>query len=175
MIILIIGGSGSGKSEFAEQMAETLNHGELIYLATMKPVGEEGRQRVARHRRMRKDKGFATVECATHLERITGSKRQTILLECISNLLANEMFDEEGGREKAGEAVLAEVKRLGAETAHMIIVTNNVFADGMEYDEYTKQYLKEIAAVNEELARWADKVIEVVYGIPLLLKAGGGL
>ena len=51
MLILVTGGSGSGKSAFAEQKAVSLAAGgELVYLATMQVYGEEGKKKVERHR-----------------------------------------------------------------------------------------------------------------------------
>ena len=65
MLILVTGGSGSGKSEYAEGIAVSLAEREglpLYYIAAMKPYGEEGKRRVERHRRLRAGKGFQTVE-----------------------------------------------------------------------------------------------------------------
>ena len=74
MLILVTGGSGSGKSEYAENTAVALAEKEglpLYYVATMKPYGEEGRRRVARHRRLRAGKGFETIECFANLKSIS--------------------------------------------------------------------------------------------------------
>ena len=48
MLTLIIGGSGSGKSSFGEELAQKSNS-KLYYLATMIPYGDEGKRRVERH------------------------------------------------------------------------------------------------------------------------------
>ena len=63
MLHLITGGSGSGKSAYAEQCI--LDFGALprIYIATMYPFDEESHRRIARHREMRREKQFSTVEC----------------------------------------------------------------------------------------------------------------
>ncbi len=113
MLIAVTGGSGSGKSEFAENCAlrlrEILDGGRagnerddeagkhmtrLVYLATMKAAGEEGLARVKRHMAARRGKGFLTIERERNLsglktEDIDGS---LILLEDLSNLIANELF-----------------------------------------------------------------------------------
>ena len=62
MFILITGGSGSGKSEFAEAQILRLSREKRIYLATMKCFDEESKKRIARHRKMRAEKQFETVE-----------------------------------------------------------------------------------------------------------------
>ena len=71
MILLVTGGSASGKSEYAENRALQLAKTEqkkLIYLAAMKPFGEEAAKRIERHRQLRAGKGFETVERYTDIE-----------------------------------------------------------------------------------------------------------
>ena len=50
MMVLVTGGSGSGKSAFAEDRVLSFGEAERIYIATMQPFDEEGEKRVARHR-----------------------------------------------------------------------------------------------------------------------------
>ena len=70
MMTLIIGGSGSGKSAFAEQyLAEIAKEEKKYYIATMKIYDEEGRKKVERHRRQRAGKGFATIESPVDIEK----------------------------------------------------------------------------------------------------------
>ena len=61
MLHLITGGSGSGKSRYAEGEILKLGPGRRIYIATMYPYDEESRQRIARHRAMRAGKNFETI------------------------------------------------------------------------------------------------------------------
>ena len=70
MLHLITGGSGSGKSAYAEKQVLAAGEGRRIYIATMIPYGEEGRQRVERHRKLRQEKQFETLECYTDLRRL---------------------------------------------------------------------------------------------------------
>lgn len=86
MMILVTGGSGSGKSAFAEDQVVAFGEAERIYIATMFPFDEESRKRVQRHQNMRKGKGFETIECYTGLERVRVPEGSTVLLECMSNL-----------------------------------------------------------------------------------------
>ena len=69
MFILITGGSGSGKSEFAEAQILRLSREKRIYLATMKCFDEESKKRIARHRKMRAEKQFETVEWYLNLKK----------------------------------------------------------------------------------------------------------
>ena len=59
MLILVSGGSGSGKSAFAEDLITASGLETKIYVATMQAWDAEGEARVARHRAMRAGKGFA--------------------------------------------------------------------------------------------------------------------
>lgn len=171
MLSLIIGGSGSGKSAYAEQMLSELNDVEKkYYLATMQVFDEDGRTKVKRHREMRRGKGFLTIEQAKDvlqaLPQMTGGEK-AVLLECMSNLTANEMFGA-GMRQadEVAEKVLHDIAGLMTQVRHMIIVTNNVFEDGNVYDRATEEYRKALGEINRSLARQADRVVEVTAGIP---------
>ena len=68
----------------------------------MMPYDDECHKKIARHREMRIEKGFHTIECPYGLDSIKSkdiTKDSTILLECISNLLANEMYNKNRCRE----------------------------------------------------------------------------
>ena len=51
-----------------------------------------------------------------------------------------------------------------------MIVSNEIFSDGCEYDSGTKEYQRTLGKINCRLAELADRVTEVVYGIPLEVK-----
>ncbi len=173
MVVMIIGSSGSGKSEFAENTAVSLKKGRLIYIAAMMPFGDEGKERIARHRRMRDGKGFETVEKYTGLKDIEGVDGCTVLLECMSNLLANEMFDETGAQERAVDEITEGVDRLIRLAENTVIVTNDIFSDGVTYEERTERYIENLGRLNRHIASAADTVYEVVCGIPIKLKGEG--
>lgn len=170
MLILVTGGSGSGKSEFAESLVLQFHTKPYLYIATMYPFDEECHQRISRHRAMRREKEFDTLECYTELADADVSGYGTVLLECMSNLTANEMYQEGGAGDRCVEAILAGVKRVEASCEHLIIVSNEIFSDGIDYDEETKQYQKYLGTINQEIARAADLVVEVVYSIPVVHK-----
>ena len=176
MIALIYGGSGSGKSAYAEELVLRFSQdGARYYLATMAVYGEEGRQKVERHRALRATKQFQTIEQTANVrlaaEQIT-KKPATVLLECMSNLVANEMFSEQGmvAWETVEEKIITEVTALAKGCEHLVIVTNNVFEDGTDYDEGTMAYIEALGRINRQLAEVSDVVVEVVAGIPLLQK-----
>lgn len=202
MLHIVYGGSASGKSSYAESFAMSLQgEGRLLYIATMYPykwntteIDPETMQRIERHRAMRADKGFDTVECYRHVEHIVAKRQDVLLLECMSNLLANEMYLEPDSDDGGLAETMSEVEKTGvgmSETLspvskkivqalidlstrvqELVIVTNDVFSDGgsLTYDESTREYVKNLAEINCALAREAATVTEVVCGIPVIVK-----
>lgn len=170
MLHLITGGSGSGKSAYAENCILNLGAGERIYIATMYPFDEESKQRVKRHQQMRSEKNFRTIECYTDLSHLMLPDNAQVLLECMSNLTANEMYQQDGAGERTVEAILKGINRLKEAASNLIVVSNEIFSDGIEYDAETQRYQSYLGVINHELAKAADYVTEVVYGIPIRVK-----
>jgi len=180
-MILIIGGSGSGKSACAEEYAAALSEdSRRYYIATMRVNNNEGQAKVERHKRMRRDKGFNTIEQPVAIEKVmdiiglSRATESTALLECMSNLVANEMFSGAApkSREEVTEKIIQGINQLSKGFKNLVVVTNNVFEDGIIYDETTMSYIKAMGIINEKLAAMADKVLEVVVGIPVVVKEG---
>ena len=189
MLHIVYGGSASGESSYAESFAMSLQgEGRLLYIATMYPykwntteIDPETMQRIERHRAMRADKGFDTVECYWHVEHIVAKRQDVLLLECMSNLLANEMYlepDSNAGSDMAetmspvSNKIVQALIDLSTRVQELVIVTNDVFSDGgsLTYDESTREYVKNLAEINCALAREAATVTEVVCGIPVIVK-----
>ena len=174
---LIIGGSGSGKSAYAEDYMVSISEDrKKYYIATMQIYDEEGKRKVERHRMLRGGKGFSTIEQPVDIgkaaEKLEDGDR-TALLECISNLTANEMFSGEvpGTEEVITEKIVGGIAVLNRELTHLVIVSNNVFEDGNVYDKTTMAYIRAMGRINQKLAEMADEVVEVVVGIPIVIKA----
>lgn len=179
MLILVTGGSASGKSEYAEQRITMLHKQEnaLLYLATMQPYGEEGAARVEKHRKQRAQRHFDTLEWYQNLQEASIPEHSDILLECMSNLAANEMFREEISPERIPVHIAECETRILDGVAHLlnacdnlVIVTNEVFSDTLSYDAFTLAYIQLLGHINAALAQMADEVVEVVYGIPVVHK-----
>lgn len=174
MVLLIMGGSSSGKSEYAEHRSVELKQRnkkiQLVYAATMEPMDAESHRKIARHRKMREGKQFETRECYTHLEEFTARKNEVVLLECLSNLTANEMFGAKGRKTEIVSVLEQGIRHLIADAKDVVIVGNNVFEDGTVYDKTTTEYLKKMAELHRRIAVLADEVVEVVCGIPVCWK-----
>ena len=165
MMVLVTGGSGCGKSTWAERCAAMSPISRRYYIATMQVYDAESERRVARHRAQRADKGFETVERPKDLAGLRLAPGSTALLEDLPNLLANEMFD--GGD---WTRILPGLRALAARCENLVMVTNDVFADGVIYPSSTDEYLRRLARINAGAAALADYAAEVVYSIPVPLK-----
>jgi len=165
MIVLVTGGSGCGKSTWAEKLITSLPNEKRVYIATMQVYDEESVKRVERHRAQRADKGFATIECEKDLASSPVEEASIVLLEDLVNLMANEMFD--GGDVSR---IVPALEELAKKCRHLVMVTNDVFSDGIDYAESTQEYLRQLAKINLQAAELADSVVEVVYSIPVCVK-----
>lgn len=166
MIVLVTGGSGCGKSTWAEKLVETMPRENRFYIATMKVYDQESVLRVERHRRQRADKGFVTIEQQTDLAAADLPQGAVVLLEDLPNLLANEMFDEGGDPAR----IVPALKHLAQTCSHLVIVTNDIFSDGIDYDPSTAEYIRLLAQIGNAAAELSDSVVEVVYSIPVAVK-----
>ncbi len=166
MFTLVTGGAGSGKSEYAEAHVTGLD-GQRVYLATMEPFGAEAEARIARHREMRRDRGFLTVERFVDIGDAAVPEGASVLLEDLGNLLANEMYSPAGG---GPEAAYEGVLKLAEKCRHLTVVTNEIGLGGDNYEGDTLRYMEELGRLNCLLAARADRVVEVVCGLPKVLK-----
>ena len=168
MMILITGGSKCGKSRYTESLFEDIPE-QKYYIAAMQPFGEEAQAAIARHRKMRANKGFLTIEQYTDIECADIADGSAVLLECMGNLLANEMFRGDTMIDCTNK-IIAGVQRLCQRTKMLVIVTNQVGSDGICYENGTAAYITALGRINQALAENADRVIECVYGIPVTVK-----
>lgn len=180
MFEFVYGGSGSGKSSYAEtKILEITKNEKKIYLATMQSFGEEGKRRIERHKKMREGKNFITIEKSIDVENILidfekSNDNYSLLLECLSNLVANEMFRENKKNDEdfvvakilQGIKKILQCKRI----INVVVVSSSVFADGISYDDDCKKYIMALGKLNMEFAKIADTVTEVVAGIPIRIK-----
>lgn len=210
MMILVNGGSSSGKSAFAESLITEQAKKEDVmektaggwmrgssqrmkktgewmrgssqgtdvrqqpswYLATMIAWDEECRERIRKHREMRAKKNFMTIECPMDLSNVEVPKGSRCLLECVSNLAANEMYrqDMEDPSAGAGERILEGIRKIRKNANLLVIVTNDVSGDQGPYSEETETYRELLGGINCVLAEEADEVYEAICGQPVAVK-----
>ena len=178
MVVLVIGTPDSGKSERAEKIAlELSDRGKKYYIATMIPYGDEGLLRVEKHKKARAGKGFVTIEKPSDVHELalelSDIKDSTCLLECMSNLIGNEMHREAAPgadvKYRSREDILADkitesVKALIEAAANLVIVTNRFPSDDEGYDDETREYVRLVTNVNSRLKKEADRILELTEG-----------
>ncbi len=169
MRILLTGGSANGKSTYAEALALRFPV-PRIYVATMQVFGQEEQDKVIRHQQMRAGKGFTTLERTRDLQGLQLPPGSTLLLECLCNLTANELFDPAGQYTDAREKIISDVLWLAEQCDTLIVVTNDVGSDGQAYEAKTQAYIQALGDINQALATRFDCVAELVCGFPLVLK-----
>ena len=196
MIVLVLGRPDSGKSKIAEDIVMRLAEGldpdaarsgasdhagavspaasagmDKLYIATMIPFGEEGDRRIEKHRNMRAGKGFLTVEKYTEVDSLIGEitdlDRKCCLLECMSNLVGNEMHDPRNlslSDEELEKLITEQVLALGKSCGHLVVVANRFLTEDAGYDDETRRYVRIADRVNEILKAGADKTCELAEG-----------
>ena len=167
MTVLITGGSKNGKSKIAENIIHQYAL-PCFYIATMEAYSDEAAAIIERHRKMRADKNFTTIEQYTDIQHICIPKNSAVLLECIGNLCANEMFSNH--IENPVRKILDGIRSLQQQSQVLIIVTSQVGDDGITYSPETMRYIQNIGSINQKIAEISDIVIEALYGIPIFLK-----
>ena len=175
MITLIVGKQNSGKSALAEKLALETGDEKIYYLATMKVMDKAGEERVERHRKQREGRGFITIEkqkdIAGVLDDRADASGSAVLLECVANLVSNEIFDgsdiasensfTDEACEEIAKAVSREIRELSAKVKDLIIVTDEYEKDGEGYDDSTRFYVKTLSRSNELIKAYCDRVYDL--------------
>jgi adenosylcobinamide kinase / adenosylcobinamide-phosphate guanylyltransferase len=175
-IILVTGGSRSGKSAFAQKMAEALD-GPRAYVATCPVIDPETEERVGKHRTARRGKGWETIEETVDLAgviRRAGGYR-VLLVDCLTLWANNLLYESEQRGERFTEEAAADRCRelIGVCRTFpgTVIVVTNELGMGIVPGNETARRFRDIAGrCNQEIAAAAETVTLVVSGIPLELK-----
>lgn len=165
-IILVAGANSSGKSIFAEALVRS-TAGERFYIATMVAHTEENRRRIEKHRLQRAGLGFTTLEIPCRLSEAAVPAEGVVLLEDLSNLTANAIFDENRG----AESVTADIFALAERCRLLIAVTISDMPAG-DYDEETNNYITALHAVNRAVYDRADAAAVLLDGEAIWQKGG---
>lgn len=177
-LIFITGGVRSGKSAFAEQLAikharQKDNH--LHYIACGIPSDVEMQERIKRHQQDREQSDFTwrTWEQPVHLSHIANqfTARDVILLDCMTTLLNNYLFQEEiHDTNTVLEYVREDITELCNHTDEVIIVSNEVLQDIPYENELTRNYQALLGNIHQQIVAHADLAILVESGLPLVKK-----
>ena len=159
-VIMVTGGSRSGKSVIAEQKAKEYGKRSVLYLATAIPIDDDMKERIRMHQE-RRDPEWGTYEGYRDLgEVVKNTEKNTILLDCVTVMITNILFEEE---ERDFDKISAsEVEKLESEVIKEL--TNLVKAIlGRIFSDISGK-------ANQVLASLSDEVYVAISGLPLRLK-----
>jgi adenosylcobinamide kinase/adenosylcobinamide-phosphate guanylyltransferase len=177
-IHLITGGSRSGKSAYAQKLAETLP-GPRAYIATCSVIDAETEERVKRHREARGASAWETIEepvdPAGAIRRATAYR--VLLVDCLTLWVNNLLYEaERRGEVFTEEATFVRCRELieacGAFPGTVVFVTNELGMGIVPANEAARRFRDCAGRCNQLIAAAAEEVTLVVSGIPLRLKGG---
>ncbi|WAH38713.1 bifunctional adenosylcobinamide kinase/adenosylcobinamide-phosphate guanylyltransferase [Alicyclobacillus dauci] len=171
-VYFVTGGARSGKSHFAERLAASKGTAQRIcFVATGVAMDDEMAARIERHRTTR-DSRWATVETPHD---VAGVVRQGLydvyLIDCLSLLLNNWMYDLHCTEEMYRERVSELINVLDASSAECIVVSNEIGLGLIPADAESRRYRDWLGWFNQAMARIAERVYFVASGIAVDLKA----
>lgn len=174
MLIFISGGVRSSKSALGEKLADELRipDGDKIYFATSMSYDDEMELRIMKHQSDRASKGFKTIEAPLNISASLGeiSITDTVLLDCLGTLTANEMFSDytivydESMKSALVEKIFGDILSLVNAAANVIVISNDIFSSGITYDPATEDYIDVLGRLHVRLAAISDRAVECVYG-----------
>src|SRR5258706_10049408 len=176
-ITLILGGARSGKSSYAQKLAEDSGRS-VTFLATAQALDDEMSVRIKKHQSERPE-SWQTLEIpfdiAAHAQEI---KSEIVILDCITLLITNLLMqfvkDDLVDEQPFMQAVQSEMEDLlsviGESNQQWLIISNEVGLGLVPPYQMGRVYRDGIAWANQRLAGEAEKVIFMVAGIPMVVK-----
>jgi adenosylcobinamide kinase / adenosylcobinamide-phosphate guanylyltransferase len=176
VIILVTGGSRSGKSGFALSLAE--GRGEpRVFLATAQAFDDEMKSRIEAHRRAR-PAGWGLREeplrVPEALQRAREGGARTVLVDCVTIWMSNLLLADEGFGESEAAAAAGELMAAARGHCDVIIVTNEVGSGVVPDNALARRFRDCAGRANQLIAQAADEVYFLVSGIPMRMKPKEG-
>lgn len=165
-LTLVLGGAASGKSVFAEGLVKGTGRTH-IYFATARAHDAEMREKIERHQRLR-GAGWRTIEEPLDVGRtLAGISGDTaVLLDCATMWLSNHLLAEND----LDEAEAGLMAGLSLCAAPVVIVSNEVGMSVVPENALARRFREEQGRLNQKLAAKAGLVVNVVAGLPQVLK-----
>jgi len=178
-IILITGGSRSGKSAYAQSLAEALP-GPRVYVATCPVIDPEMDARVKTHREARSASDWETIEEPVDLAGTFGRAvgYRVVLVDCLTLWVNNLLYEAEGrGADFTEEETAVRCREVidacGVFPGTVIFVANELGMGIVPENEPARRFRDCAGRMNQLIAAAAETVTLVVAGLPLILKSGG--
>ena len=175
-VILVTGGARSGKSAHAETLAKSFP-GPRAYIATAPVFDDEMKKRVKHHKEQRKNDGWDTIEEEINLfEAIKKADAyDTILVDCLTLWINNLLYAAEKKAQQVSEedmiAKCSQLKETCAEFDGNIIFVINEVGMGIVPENPLARAFRDISGrCSQKVAQFANKVVLVSCGLPLVLK-----
>lgn len=179
----ILGGARSGKSSYAQQLAQE-HGGKVLYVATATAGDEEMKTRIENHRAERPSE-WQTLEASLNvgeaIEReLAEHPADIVLLDCMTLLATNVILQlpETASELQASEALNHEVDGLLAciktSNAQWIIVSNEVGLGLVPPYPLGRTYRDALGRANQRIAQCADRTIMMIAGIPTIISSNIG-
>ena len=169
-VILVLGGVRSGKSRYAQQLAE--RSGRVTFVATAERRDEEMRVKIERHR-LQRPSHWVTIEEPLELARAITScagVSDVVLVDCLTlfaaNLLELHGEDEAGLQSKIDDLYAA----LQSVPCSVVLVSNEVGSGVVPAYASGRRFRDLVGEINQRVAAVADDVLFMVAGLPLVLK-----
>jgi adenosylcobinamide kinase/adenosylcobinamide-phosphate guanylyltransferase len=181
--ILVTGGSRSGKSTFAESMAKNYKS-DVLYIATSIPFDDEMKIRVKKHK-MQRPFNWHTLEAYKDFDmhfKKDENKKAVVLIDCITLMISNIMFEENLDWENASENEITNIEKkiineldkllrgIKEKGATLIAVTNEVGMGIIPANKLSRIFGDIAGRVNQKLSKEASEVYFCVSGIPVKIK-----
>lgn len=176
-LILITGGVRSGKSYFAEKLAEKLGH-KITFIATAQSLDSEMAERITKHRTERPFhwKTYEEPYQVTQIIQKAGQEAEVIIMDCLTLLISNFMkdFKEEAKNQKLSDTIIRKIKDLIRESsrcrATVVIVSNEVGLGLVPANPMGRFFRDILGKANQLVASQSDLVYLLVAGIPIQIK-----
>ena len=167
IIHFITGGQRSGKSEYGEEVALSLDSSPT-YLATSKHWDEEFTKRIAIHQD-RRTANWTTIEETLYISKTT-TVNKVLFVDCITLWLANVMDHFKYDVDLSYDFVVEEWSALCEKTEIIIAISNEIGLGVIPMEKATRQFVDLQGKVNQYIAKKATKVDFMVSGIPIHTK-----
>jgi adenosylcobinamide kinase / adenosylcobinamide-phosphate guanylyltransferase len=175
-IILVTGGGRSGKSSYAQKMAESLQE-PRAFLATCPPIDEEMTARIRKHRDARRHKNWHTIEESLDIAGAIQNAHEfpTILVDCLTLWINNLLYEAEQSNRSLSESDIArECARLIAacksHSGTIICVTNEIGMGLIPENALSRLYRDLVGRCNQIIAESSLRVVLLVSGQPIEIK-----